>query len=469
MTPFSCSRRLALSAALGACGLALAAAPAAAATAFNPGDLVLSVYGNGDGSGRYGDNQASPIVLRDVTTAGSFVSQITLPQASFVGAGGVLNSAISGEYGSSSEGTLQLSADSRLLTIMGYGINAAAFNAATVSPTNAYGTQALAQTTSVQGGTSTAVSRVVATIDAQGSVDTRTAIYNFANTNNPRSVATVDGTSFYVAGQGVKGDTTQGVQYVRNGASSGTVISSATDVRTATIAGGQLYVSTDSKQTGATGTSKGSANIAVFGTGLPTTATAPTVLPGLSNAVTLANGQGNGISVSGKVNISPENFFFADASTLYVADAGQPKQGGLGDGGLQKWSLLGTTWVLDYTLSSGLNLVANTASTGTTGLIGLTGRVVGDSVRLFATNATVGDLDPTFLFGITDPLAATTLPTGEAFSLLVTADAGTNLRGVSFAPLAAVPEASQNAMLLAGLAVLAMWKRRRGAAAGSRR
>ena len=439
----------------------LAAAQTAHADVFNVGDLVLSIYGNGAKTGTYGDNQASPIVLQDISTTGVLGNALTLPQTSFTNAAGVLNSAISGEYGSSSEGTLQLSGDGKLLTIMGYGINAATFNSATTSASNSYGTQALAQTTSVQGGSSIAVSRVVATVSAAGTVDTSTAIYNFANTNNPRSVATQNGTSFYVAGQGVKGDTTQGLQYVVDGASKGTVISSATDMRTASFVNGQLYVSTDSKQTGATGTSKGSANIAVYGT--PTSATVPTVLAGISNNVSLSGGKGNGISTSGTVNLSPENFFFANATTLYVADGGQPKQGGLGDGGLQKWTLTGNTWVLDYTLSSGLNLVSNTASSGTTGLIGLTGKVVGNSVELFATNSTVGDLDQTYLYGITDSLGATTLPSTESFTALMTAAADTNIRGVSFAPdaVAAVPEPSSYAMFAAGFGVLGFIARRK--------
>jgi hypothetical protein len=435
-------------------GALFAGGPAVAADVFTSGDLVLSIYGNGAGSGSYTDNQAAPIVLQDISLSGVLGGKLVLPQTT-VGA----NSAISGEYGSSSEGTLQLSADGRLLTIMGYGVNAATFNQA---PLSTYGNAALAQSTSVQGGKYTAVSRVVAAVDAQGNVDTSTALYNFANTNNPRSVTTVNGSSFYVSGQGVKGDSTQGVQYVADGASGGTVIYSGTDTRTASIVNGQLYLSVDSKQGGTNG-AKTSSDIAVFGAGLPTTAATPTVLPGLSNTVTLSSTNGNGVG-SGTVSLSPENFFFANSTTLYVADGGQPKAGDLGDGGLQKWTFANGTWSLDYTLASGLNLVANTvaAKAGTTGLIGLTGQVVGGQVELFATNLTLGDLDQTYLYGISDTLSATTLPTGESFSILDTAAADTNIRGVAFAPTAlAVPEPANVALLAAGLGLCAFMGRRR--------
>jgi hypothetical protein len=78
----------------------------------------------------------------------------------------------------------------------------------------------------------------------------------------------------------------------------------------------------------------------------------------------------NGVNAVGEqVNLSPENYFFANASTLYVADSGDGKQTSasskLGDGSLQKWvnrKADGTgTWSLEYTLSGGLGLVANTA------------------------------------------------------------------------------------------------------------
>ena len=409
-------------------------APAKAADVFHAGDLVLSVYGNGANTGHYEHNRAAPIVLREITTTGAFVGQIVLPQSGFKNAAGEVNFPISGEYGSSSEGTLQLSADGHLLLIMGYGIPAAVFNDATIDKKNAYGTQALAQTGSLKNGSVIAVPRVVAAVTAQGEVDTRTALFDFADTNNPRSVATIDGTAFYVAGQGHKRDATQGVQYVRAGASSGTVLYHGTDVRIATIADGKLYVSTDTKQ-GGTPEAPGTANIAMYGDGLPTAAVTPAILPGLSDQVTVAEGRGNGINTSGQANLSPENFFFANASTLYIADGGQPKRHGPGDGGLQKWSLVGGAWQLDYTLSKGLDLQPNTAHVGTSGLIGLTGRVVDGRVELFATTSSLDETGQTVVVGITDRLLAKHLPADEAFRVLAASAPDTVIRGIAFAPL----------------------------------
>lgn len=394
---------------------------------FYAGDLVVSIVGDGDGSGTYTDNQATPITLEEITTTGSIVGIMVLPQTTTI-VNGTTEYAISGEYGSSSEGYLQLSADGQSLVIGGYGVNAATYNDGGAA---VYGNAALAQSTSLTGTEYTAVPRVIADISYTGTVDTSTALYDVYNTNNIRSVATADGTSFYVGGQGVKGDSTQGVFYAQDGANTATAINTATDVRDVQILDGELYVSTDTKQ-GSGGTS----NISLYDT-LPTSATTGTVLPGIDGSVTLTAGQDNGINnadVGSSINLSPEGYFFADATTLYIADGGTPKEGGLGDGGLQKWSFSDGSWHLDYTLAAGLDLVANTATAGTTGLIGLTGTVVGGEVYLYATNETVGDLDQKYVYAIADTLSATTLPADESFSAIVTAAADTNIRGISFAP-----------------------------------
>src|SRR5580698_3116750 len=102
-----------------------------AGTLLLPGNLVVSVEGNGvegASSGPYTDNQAAPLTLFDYSVTGTssatYVDADVLPQTAH-GA----NHAISGEYGSSSEGILQLTGNGKYLTVMGYGVNAAAFNA----------------------------------------------------------------------------------------------------------------------------------------------------------------------------------------------------------------------------------------------------------------------------------------------------------------------------------------------------
>ncbi len=410
-------------------------------TQFTPGDIVISETGDVGGATGLGDNQASPIELVEINP--------TLPMGSNVVGTLVLPSAVSGELGSSSEGTLELAANGQSLVIAGYDVNYLTYNAGETGGNNVYGNTAEAQSYSVEpaGGSDTLVPRAIVDIGGNGAVDDSTNLLGVFNTNNPRSVATVDGTSFYVAGQGVKGDTTQGVFLAKDGASTATAINTGTDARTvelSNVSGTEtLYVSQDSKQPSSGGTS----DIASFSTAEPTATSTETALPGISKSVTLNGTNGNGVDGgSGTVNLSPENFFFADSTTLYVADGGAPKQGGLGDGGLQKWSLVNGTWKLDYTLSTGLDgttgLVSNASgatSTGDTGLIGLTGSVnaATGAVTLFTTTVPLNDLGDTGLYAITDTLADTTATqaSSEAFSELLAGTTGSiNIRGVAPAP-----------------------------------
>jgi hypothetical protein len=463
-------------------------------TSFTPGDLVISVYGDGDGSGNYTDNQAAPITLQEITTTGSIVGQMVLPQTNST-VNGTTNYAISGEYGSSSEGTLELSANGQYLTIAGYGVNAATFNANAQSYGG--GTKScigdaspcypLAQTASVAGAGITVVPRVVALIGANGSVDTSTALTGVFNENNPRSVATVDGSTFYISGQGLnKSDTTtQGVFLAKRGATTATAIDTSFDTRTVEIHNNQLYVSADSTE--GSGVHE---NISSYGTAgnLPTSAATASILSGIKSKFTISSASQlntlDGSFLAGtKIYLSPENYFFANATTLYVADSGNPKGDnngssgngtqGLSDGGLQKWVFNSATqtWVLEYTISAGLlDFVsdttacgANQVDCGTTGLIGLTGEVVGNTVELFATNSTLGDLDPTYLYGLTDSLSSTT-GAGESFSVLETAAPDTNIRGVAFAPeAAAVPEPASLALLAGAFPFFLGMRRKRRA------
>jgi hypothetical protein len=446
-------------------GVARASSIPPAISAFVAGDLVVSVEGNGGGTAGaapYGGNQAAPLTLYEFALGGTdratAVGSLVLPQT----ASG-RHHVISGEYGSSSEGTLELSGDDRYLSIIGYGINADIFNANPGAYSPANSNTALGQSGSLTNqNTYTPVPRVVALIDANAIVDTSTAIYNVFNANNPRSAYTVDGSSFYVSGQGSGGDNSAGVFYATLGSTSGTSITgndggigTSQDTRQVQVYNTTLYVSIDSRS--------GSIKRSYIGTlGTPgtlpiTTANGgngPSMLPGFGNnggtgQVTVTTGHTNGINSIGQIaNLSPQNFYFANPTTLYVADSGSPKNrkgstSSVGVGGLQKWSLnpANNTWSLDYIVSAGLNLVPNTNTSGTTGLYGLTGRNVTidgtPKVELFATNFTIGDTDQTFLYGITDVLAATSQP-GETFTQLAEAPDNSNFKGVAFAPVGAI-------------------------------
>ena len=189
---------------------------------------------------------------------------------------------------------------------------------------------------------------------------------------------------------------------------------------------------------------------------LPTFASAAStkiaILPGFST--TLAN------STTGPVYY-PFGLWFANPSTLYVADEGDGTlaNAAIGTGGLQKWILVGKTWQLAYTLTAGLNLgqpytvpgypTGINTVTGLNwapapdGLRQIAGKVNRDgTVTIYAVTSTVsgsGDqgADPNQLVVITDRLSATdaSATAGETFTVLRTAESGTVLRGVSFAPL----------------------------------
>ncbi len=190
---------------------------------------------------------------------------------------------------------------------------------------------------------------------------------------------------------------------------------------------------------------------------------------------TLANANTASISIlpgfptdlaAGSPQFFPFGIWFANATTLYVADEGAPitvkSAADIAtaakdvNAGLEKWSLVNGSWKLDYTLQNGLNLgqdystsVAKGANgevysnpIATAGLRNITGKVNGDGtvsiygVTSTASTATDQGADPNKVVAITDNLAAMTLPTSEAFTTIESAKAGEVLRGVSTTPTA---------------------------------
>ena len=152
-------------------------------------------------------------------------------------------------------------------------------------------------------------------------------------------------------------------------------------------------------------------------------------------------------------NFTPFGIFFADATTMYVADEGTGNStDATTNAGLEKWSLGqdGVTWQLDYVLQKGLIGIKDTNLTGpdgqypdvtTVGLRNLTGFVGADGkVTLWAATATTstsGDpgADPNKIVTITDDLGATTMTpdvASETFHTFVGPTYGTVYRGVAF-------------------------------------
>jgi hypothetical protein len=173
----------------------------------------------------------------------------------------------------------------------------------------------------------------------------------------------------------------------------------------------------------------------------------------------------------------PFGIWFANATTLYVADEGDGVIADAGNdlvAGLEKWTFNGTDWVLDYTLQNGLGLgvdynvpspAGNTPypTVATDGLRNITGVVDGNGdVTIYAATSTVstsGDqgADPNEIVSIVDDIAATTLPGSEEFSVIDGPDYGVVYRGVALNP---VPEPAPLPLLAAAFAALSFAYRR---------
>jgi len=191
-----------------------------------------------------------------------------------------------------------------------------------------------------------------------------------------------------------------------------------------------------------------------------------TILPGFPTSLASgADQKGNPAPVS-----FPFGIWFANAKTLYVCDeddgtlVNPPVNGNVADAatqataGVQKWSLVNSTWRLDYVLQDGLKIgipysVENypaALNPATDGCRNLTGKLNHNgTVDIYAVTSTVstsGDqgADPNKLVKVTDRLSATTSPKGDGdhdrddswgrFVTIRSAQFGEVLRGVAFAP-----------------------------------
>ncbi len=347
-TSFSSLRSLG---ARGAFALVALGAPVCASS-FTAGNLV--VLRVGDGSAAL-TSAATPVFLDEYTTGGTLVQSIPLPTTASGANQPLVNSGTA-----TSEGFLNLSSNGQYLVHAGYAA--------------AVGTAAIAGTTSA------ATPCVVARIDLNGNIDTSTALTDAYSAGNPRSVTTDDGSQFWLGGTGSSGN---GVRYATYGATTSTQLSTTiTNTRVVGIFNGQLYVSSSSS------TFQG---VSTVGTGLPNTS---------GQTITLLNG------FPTATGPSAYDYFFADASTLYVADDRTSTAGGI-----QKWTESGGLWTLQYTLNP---------ATGQ-GCRGLTGVVNAGVTTLYAT---------TSLASLNTLVSVTDTGAGSTFAVIATAPTNEIFRGL---------------------------------------
>ncbi len=339
------------------------------AAGFTAGNIV--VYRVGDGSAAL-SSAATAVFLDEYTQAGVLVQSIALPTA----VNGTQRRLTSSGT-AANDGMLTRSADGLYVVLTGYDASLGTLSVATTL--------------------SSAVNRVVGRVDTAGNLDTSTVFAGTAGNSfsggNIRSVSSDGGTNFWAVGSN------SGVQYITLGATSSTQISNTvTNLRGTNIFGGQLYIST------ASGTA---VRIGTVGSGTPTTTGQTTTnLPGFPTTG------------------SPNQFFFADLSngvpgvdTLYVADdaAGQ----------IQKYSLVGASWVANGTVTAAA-------------VRGLTASVQGTSVTLFGATGATASAGGGSLYRFVDSTGYNAAISGAVTTI---ASAGTNkvFRGVALAPSSGPP------------------------------
>jgi uncharacterized repeat protein (TIGR01451 family) len=348
--------------------------------AFGSGNVV--VYRVGTGTGNL-VNTGNSVFLDEFSPSGALVQSLAMPSSDPDGAGPGRALVASGV--ATSEGGLSRSGDGRFLLIPGYAATSTSGSLANTNPSS--------------------INRVVARVDATGSIDTTTS-FNDGGSNNIRSAASGDGSLLWV---GTAGGGVRTLSLGNSGNSTG--ISTLTNVRFVQVNSGQLYASSSS----------GTSRLGTVGTGLPTTSgQAFTNLPGFPT----------------DASSSPYGFFFADLSTsvagddtLYVSDDSAFA--------LRKYSLVSGSWTLNGTIGVSSDSYR-----------GLTGTVSGSNVTLYATRkGGSGSTGGGELVRLVDSSGYGGTLTGTP-TVLATAASNTAFRGVALAPVTP----STNVDLTIGLA-----------------
>jgi len=441
-----------------------------------------NVWNNANTDGSFG--VSSPIFLDDISPEGRRLGTLSIPTDQIVTS-----------FSSKSELALNLSADGRSLTFMGYHggvgcggstVSPTAANLLDVSASNTPGvcdpTNPVISTFSSNPVVPAAYYRAVAEVDADGHLSITDG--NAYSGDNGRGAIKGGNGLYYMVGNDNSGNlskkqmsTTQdgidlanatGAELLYPGASPALPPNiemigrlqygtdkpgKDTNFRGLTIFNNTLYVSKGSGSNGYnTVYQAGTAGTLPTGSAAELATVPLTVLPGFPD------------TAGSTTTTFPFGIWFANANTLYVCDEGDgtlvspPVNGNVADAqslataGLQKWRLIDGTWVLQYVLQEGLNIgvpysvdgYPSALNPATGGCRNITGRDNWDgTVTIFAITSTIsanGDTgaDPNKLVAVTDRVSDSALPKGDDrlghFTTIRRARAREVLRGVAFAP-----------------------------------
>jgi len=399
------------------------------AAPITPGNLVIArATGGPDGDGTQalaGGGLAATIYLDEYTTSGVFVQSIKAPNVQNTAVGSQRGLTLSGA--ANTEGLLTLSGNGQYLVIAGYN------QTANVAGTNANASYS-------EAAPATAVERVAGRMDLNGNWDTTTAFIDAMSGQSIRSAYSPDGINFYVTGNGGNGITVAGNAKTTNGIhlgvlgvnTGGTTLSTqlnpaglTTNNRQVMLYKGEVYVS--------------NAN------------TSGTQAPGRGVDKLQFDPQNNDnrlFSLPGfptAAGPAPDDFWFFNDTTLYLADARTDAT----NGGIQKWTFDGTNWNLQYTLGAG-QLTTTATTPGPAGVHGLAGTVDGSgNVVLFGTTFDGAGANRTKFFTVTDTGAASLV------TVLGTSPLNSAFRGIEYIPIPEPASASMLAFAVLGVALRA--------------
>ena len=405
--------------------IATVVAPAAPAHAANPrsfagGSLVVERMGDGTATL---SSTAAQISVLEVTTTGSLTQTIILPSGTSnpqTDSGSATSDGYLNTYGG-------------FVSVPGYNV---VIGTGTVASQNA-------KVNSLLDSTGTVVTRTLFPVGGPSGTTpgTPAGVSPFSGNNYRSSIAT-SGTTFYGVGTASGTPNTGGAWYFNGSAFtqvSSTASGQPTNLRVVDIYNNQLYA------TSAAGTGYG---IWSIGSGLPTTA---------ANASTLAINTGTG-SAYGFVMFSTGSQGSGVLDLAYIAD----DRTTLG-GGLQKWTLSGTSWSNSWsvfvsgTVGSPPSTLQSGTGVGFAGIRGLAGTY--DSVLGASLYATTTELSNNRVISIFD--SGSTQP--STYTTLQSAGSNYAFRGVDLSPVS-VPEPSTFAIAaLATLGMAGLIRRRRRA------